>query len=205
MLRRYLPWSGALTVLVLTAALVVLDVSDVSVHRYWTRHSFTSSVVAGLLVLLLTVLVVDRVSRYRQVKNQSRAIGVQAAIIVAEAERTAEAIRTASSAEDRQAAGDQLRAYGQMLLISAPVLIDAAAPRAFLEEAQRTAGQMYRVLQNSDDNRRKQTNAQLDHAVKRLQAAAAPLLARLNRQERAAVSADGDDSGDAKPASSPPA
>jgi hypothetical protein len=37
-------WSGAVTVLALTAVLVVLDISVGSVHRYWSRHSFTSSV-----------------------------------------------------------------------------------------------------------------------------------------------------------------
>jgi hypothetical protein len=41
--------------LAITAVLVVLVISDGSVHRYWSRHSFTSSVLSGLLVLLLTV------------------------------------------------------------------------------------------------------------------------------------------------------
>jgi hypothetical protein len=40
-------------------------------------------VLSGLLVLLLTVLIVDRVTRTRQLRNQSRAIAAQAALIVA--------------------------------------------------------------------------------------------------------------------------
>jgi hypothetical protein len=31
-------WSGAVTVLVITIALVVLDISVGSVHRYWSQH-----------------------------------------------------------------------------------------------------------------------------------------------------------------------
>jgi hypothetical protein len=82
-------WSGAVAVMVVTATLVILDIGDGSVHRYWSRHSFTSSVLSGLLVLLLTVLIVDRVARMRQLKGQSRAIGAQAAVIVGQAARTA--------------------------------------------------------------------------------------------------------------------
>ena len=86
MLKRWLAlsggpraWSGAVTVLALTTVLVVLDISVGSVHRYWSRHSFTSSVLSGLLVLLLTVLIVDRVTRFRRIRDQSRAIAAQAA------------------------------------------------------------------------------------------------------------------------------
>ena len=59
-----------------------------TVNRYWSRHTFTSSVVAGVLVLLLTVLIVNRVARIRQLRNQSRAIGAQSAVILAQAVRT---------------------------------------------------------------------------------------------------------------------
>lgn len=139
--QRYMAWSGALTVMVITAVLVVLDITDGSVQRYWSRHSFTSSVLAGLLVLLFTVLIVDRVTRMRQLRNQSRAIAAQAAIIVAQAKRAADAITSISSDEDaREEASDELRTYTQMLLTSAPVLIDAGAPiLAALNREQRTA------------------------------------------------------------------
>jgi hypothetical protein len=73
MLWGFRAWSGALTVMLITTVLVVLDVSDRAVRRFWSAHSFTASVLSGLLVLLLTVLIVDRVTRMRQVRGQSRA------------------------------------------------------------------------------------------------------------------------------------
>lgn len=188
MLERYRAWSGAVTVMVITTALVVLDVADASVRRFWSRHAFTSSVLAGVLVLLLTVLIVDRVARSRQLKNQSRAIGAQAALIVAQAKRTVDAIaRTPSSQEDRDEASGELRTYTQMLLISAPLLIDARVPRTFLEAAQRAAAQLFGALQ-ADDQNRERAKTQLDHAVQQLREAAAPLLRGLSRDQRAAVS-----------------
>ncbi len=194
--KQYMAWSGALTVMVITAVLVVLDISDASVHRYWSRHSFASSVLAGLLVLLLTVLIVDRVTRMRQLRNQSRAIAAQAAIIVAQAKRAAEAVTRSSSSEDaREEASDELRTYTQMLLTSAPVLIDAAAPRTFLETAQRLAAQLFRAFRDAGDGRLEQTKTRLDDAVEQLQGAAAPLLVALNREQRTAVSSDQMDPG----------
>ena len=69
--------SNALVVMPITASLVVLDIRDASVHRFCSRHSFTSSVPSGGLVLLLTVLIIDWVTRTRQLRNQSRAVAVQ--------------------------------------------------------------------------------------------------------------------------------
>lgn len=184
MLRRGLAWSGAPTVMVITAVLVVLDLSDDPVHRYWAAHAFTASVVSGVLVLLLTVLIVDRVTHMRQLRDQSRAIAAQAAIIVAQATRTAEAATRASpSAEDRESAGDELRTYAQMLLTSAPVLIDAPLPRGFLESAQRLGGLLFRALEDGAAAR-----AAVDQALDQLRKAAAPLLSVLDREQRAAVS-----------------
>jgi hypothetical protein len=196
MLERYRAWSSAVTVMVITAALVVLDISDRSVHRYWSRHAFTSSVLSGVLVLLLTILIVDRVIRIRQLKNQSRAIAAQAALIIAQANRTVDAIaRTSPSAEDREEASGELRTYTQMLLISAPLLIDARVPRTFLETAQRVAAQLFRALQARDENV-ELTKTQLDHAVEQLREAAAPLLQALSSEQRAAGSSDdGEESG----------
>jgi hypothetical protein len=189
MLRQWLAWSWALIVMAITAVLVALDVSDRTVHRFWSQHSFSSSVLSGLLVLLLTVLVVDRVNRRRQLRNQSRAIGAQAAIIVAQATRAVDAATKPSpSADDRDAAGEELRTYTQMLLVSAPVLINAAVPRTFLESAQRVAGQLYRALR--DDGKQPPPKTALEAGVKRLRADAAPLLQALNRQQRAAVTSD---------------
>ena len=188
MLSRYRPWSGAVVVMVITAALVVLDISDGSVHRFWSRHSFTSNVLAGVLVLLLTVLIVDRVIRIRQLKNQSRAVGAPCALIVAQASRTVDAVtRAALSAEDRDAASGEVRTYTQMLLNSAPLLIDESVQRTFLEAAQHVAAQLFRAL-HAGDEKTEPTKTQLDHSVEQLQAAAAPLLKALSSEQRMAIS-----------------
>lgn len=189
-------WSGALTVLAITASLVVLDISLGSVHRYWSRHSFSSSVLSGLLVLLLTVLIVDRVVRIRQLGDQSRAIAAQAAVVFAQAERATDAITRASRSDaDRDEASGELRTYTLMLLISAPLLIDAKVSRTFLESAQRVAAQLSRALRASGDEQVKQAKTRLDDGVAKLREAAAPLLEELNRAQRAAVSSDETDSG----------
>lgn len=190
-------WSGAVAVMVVTATLVILDIGDGSVHRYWSRHSFSSSVLSGLLVLLLTVLIVDRVARMRQLKGQSRAVAAQAAVIVGQAARTADAIGSmSSSADDRDEASDELRTYTQMLLTSAPVLIDAEVSRTFLETAQRLAGQLFRALRDGKDETAEQRKKRLDSEVKSLRRAAAPLLEPLSRDQRAAASSDEADPSD---------
>jgi hypothetical protein len=190
MLSQYRPWSGAVTVTVITAVLVALDIGDGSVRRYWSRHSFAASVLSGVLVLLLTLLIVDRVTRARDIKNRSRAIAAQAAIIVGQARRATEAIaRPALSDEDRDEASGELRTYTQMLLTSAPLLIDAPVPRAFLEAAQHLAGELYRALR-TEDGTAERTKTQLDHAVAQLREAATPLLHVLSSEQRTAVSSD---------------
>jgi hypothetical protein len=189
-LARGLAWSDAAVVTLITSALVVLDISDRSVHRFWSQHSFTSSVLAGVLVLLLTVLIIDRVTRERKLRSQSRVIAVQAAIIVAQAARAVDAIKTTSrSTEERKAAAEELRTFTLMLLTSAPVLIDAGLSRAFLEAAQRIAGQMFWALRDGNDDG--VTKTRLDHAVKQLRMAAAPVLAVLSPDQQAAIPSDG--------------
>ena len=186
----WLPWGTAFSVLAITVALVVLDLSDATINRYWSRHTFTSSVVAGVLVLLLTVLIVNRVARIRQLRNQSRAIGAQSAVILAQAMRARDALTSAKSEDDRAQAEGELRTYAQMLLTSAPLLIDAKVPRTFLEAAQRVAGQLSRALRATGDEHREQAEARLSDGIGQLRQDAAPLLAVLNPQQRSAVSSD---------------
>ncbi|HTU87236.1 MAG TPA: hypothetical protein VMF57_16775 [Solirubrobacteraceae bacterium] len=189
MRRQWLAWSWAAIVMVITIGLVILDLTDNTFRRYWYLHSFTSSVLSGILVLLLTVLIVDRVAKMRQLRNQAVAMGAQAAVILAQAKRAADAVTSVSpSDENHEGARDELRAYTQMLLVSAPLLIGATVPRRFLESAQRFAGQLYRALREAGDKPVPKTG--LDAGVDQLQAAAAPLLQALNRPERAAVEAD---------------
>jgi hypothetical protein len=186
-------WIAALSVLVLTIVAVVLDLTDSAVRDFWSRHSFSSSVVSGLLVLLLTVLFVDRVNRARKIKDQSRAVGVQASVIVVQAGRAADAVTRASPTdEDRDEAAQELRTFMQMLLTSAPVLIEAKAARTFLEVAQETAGELFRAIRLRADDQGADVSARVGAAVDRLHSAAAPVVVPLNREERAAVAADDD-------------
>lgn len=205
MLERYRAWSGALLVLVVTVALVTLDISDGSARAWWSRHSFTASVVAGVLVLLLTVLIVDRVNRMRQLKDRSLAVAAQAAVIVAQADRAAGAITRCSPAsrasdEDRDEASQAVRTYTQMLLTSAPVLIEAKMSRRFLEAAQRVAAQLFLALRDSGDGAATQrdggdgaateSHARAGNALEQLHRAATPLLEPLGRDRRAVIGAD---------------
>ena len=189
-------WAAALSVLALTLLAVVLDLFDRSVRGDWSRHPFTSSVVSGLLVLLLTVLFVDRVNQMRRIKDHSRAVGAQAAVIVAQAGRAADAItRPSRSDEDRDEASQELRTYMQMLLTSAPVLIEAKASRTFLEASQHTAAELYRALRARADDHEADIHTTVNVAIQELNRLAAPLVKPLNREQRAAVATD--DSSDA--------
>jgi hypothetical protein len=133
--------------------------------------------------------VVDPVTRTRRLRNQSRAVAVQAAIILAEAARAVDAVKTASrSTEEREAAAEELHTYTQMLLTSAPVLIDADPSRAFLEAAQRLAGWMLWALRDDDDGA---AEPRFDGAVTQLRMAAAPVLAFPSPEQRASISPDG--------------
>lgn len=185
-------WTGAVTVIVVAVVLALLDILDESVHRWWAEHALTTSLVGGLLVLLVTVLIADRVVTARRLRDQSRAIAAQAAIVMTQAARTAQtAIAVLEETGDPDAAGDELRSYGTMLLVAAPMLIDAPLSRSFLEEAQRLAGEVARALHAA---RRGTTGAaeraRLDDAVQRMRGASAPLLAILNPEQREAVTDD---------------
>lgn len=78
----------------------------------------------------------------------------------------------------------------QMLLTSAPVLIEAKAARTFLEAAQQTAGELFGALRTRAGDETADIGARVDAALARLQDAAAPVVVKLNREERAAVTTD---------------
>jgi hypothetical protein len=191
-------WTGGLAALIvtlLTGVLVILDVNDRGMRRWWDGHALTTDTVSGLLVLLITLLVVDQVVRLRQLNDRARAVGAQAAIILTEAQRASAAIRKASAQsaadEDRDAAFDELRTYMMMLLVGAPVLIDAKVSRAFLEQAQVVAALMARALGvTATSSGPPAQDHRLDDAVKRLKQASTPLLQALDPEARAAVQGD---------------
>jgi hypothetical protein len=186
-------WLGGLIALVVTAlacVLVILDINDDALRRWWNGHAMTTDVVGGLLVLLITVLVVDQVVLLRQINDRSRTVAVQAGIMVSQASRTAQAISaTVDGSGDRDAAAEEFRTYIMMLLAVAPVLIDAKMSRAFLEQAQRLGGVMARALNVISGSAGQQDSVagQLDASVQALKSASTPLLANLDPAMRAAV------------------
>jgi hypothetical protein len=185
-------WQGGVTTIalaVVTIGLVITDVTMRTMRRFWEGHPLTVDIVAGLLVLGLTVLVVDQVLTRRQMADRSRVVAAQAGIVVAQARRTVTAIRSAANGTgEESAASDEMRTYFVMLLVGAPVLIESPVARRFLEQAQHLAGEMARVRPSHNRGvRRDRGSGDLDSAVEGLRAAAAPLLAVLNADERAVV------------------
>ena len=91
MRARWQGWAAALVATLLTGALVAGDITDPAMRRWWLLHALTTSTVSGLLVVLITVLVVNQVINMRQIRDRSRAVAAQAAIIVSQAARAAKA------------------------------------------------------------------------------------------------------------------
>ncbi len=190
MLPRWQGGVATITVLVLALVLVVLDLADRSLRHFWETHPLTTDTVAGLLVLALTVLIVNQILSRRQVTDRSRAVAVQAGIVLMQARRSVKSVLAArDGAGDQDSARDDLRTYSLVLLVSAPVLIDDPVARAFLEQAQGLAGEIGRVLAPSEVTAVFGSGAGqgLEEATERLRTASAPLLAILTSDERSAV------------------
>jgi hypothetical protein len=186
-------WQGGLAAIVVTLAagtLIVLDVTDAALRHWWLAHALSTDMVSGLLGLLITVLVIDQVIRLRQINDRSRAVAAQAAIMVNQAIRSSQAVSQAlANPGDRDAAGDEFRTYMMMLLVSAPVLIDAKASRDFLEQAQYLGGEMAITLGVTPGrpSHAKASTTRMNDAVQRLKDASVPLLSVLDPETRAAV------------------
>jgi WD40 repeat protein len=184
-------WSAAIVATLLTAVLVILEITDEAMRRWWSGHALTTDTVSGLLVLLITLLVIDQLVRLRQIQGRARAVGAQAAIILTQAVRASrsvsEAIAKGADHSKRDDAVDEFRTYMMMLLVGAPVLIDEKMSRTFLEQAQVVAAQMARALGVSP---RSSADVHLDEAVRGLRDASKPLLQALDPQTQAAVSGD---------------
>jgi hypothetical protein len=171
---------ATIPVTVLTLVLVVLEVADGPVRSWLAAHPFTTATAAGILVLGITVLIVDQVLRMRQLRERSRATAAQAAIVLVQATRATRAASDAlSGSDDRATASDEVRTYMTMLLIAAPILIDAKTSRAFLEQAQQLGGQLVNLLAADATSPDKASAALVDRALQQLNTAAAPLLALL--------------------------
>jgi hypothetical protein len=193
-LSRWQGGSAAVVVTLVACVLVILDLADGPMRRWWDAHALTTDTVAGLLVLLITVLVVDQVVALRQINDRARAVAVQVGIMMTQAARTTQAVSQVLAGKgDRDSAGDEFRTYIMMLLAVAPILIDAKLSRNFLEQAQRMGGEMGRALTviTKAPGQEEPSVTRLNHGLQRLRAASAPLLQNLDPETRAAVSGDG--------------
>jgi hypothetical protein len=183
--------AGVATIVValLSSALIVLDLSDGAFRRWWSARAFTTDAIAGILVVLITVLIVNQALGIRRERERFRATAAQAALVLSQAIRTTRAVLACATSGDRTAASDELRTYMIMLMIAAPILIESKTPRAFLEDAQALAGMLLQV-QHSESPRSLKTvpsDAKFEEALQQLKIAAAPLLTPLTAAERTAA------------------
>lgn len=187
---RLTGWTAAILAMLVTLALVVGELADPGQRRWWAARPLTTDTVAGLLVLLVTILVVNQLLNRRQARQRSHAVAAQAAILVAQATRSASAVSSVTGGPgDRGAATDGLRTYMMMLLISTPVLIDDPVARHFLEQAQYLGGVMARLLElvNRPPDGAGVSGDVLDDAMQQLQSAADPLLQPLSPGMRESI------------------
>ena len=182
--------------------LVVVDIVDRGVRDWFDTHAFTTDALTSVLVLLITVLIVNRIVSVRQQQDRMRVIAAQAAIISRQARRTADLVKESlTNADQREPASDELRTYMAMLLVSAPVLIEGSTARGFLESAQRLAALMSVAMEN--DPRRGAAGSRLDAAATAMREAATPLLAALDSSQLRAVESADSTPEDAAGASAP--
>jgi hypothetical protein len=192
--NRFLGWPPAVLATLITVGLVVGELTDAGQRRWWATHPLTTDTVAGLLVLLITVLVVNQLLNRRQSRQRGHAVAAQAAIMAAQAARSAQAVSAlADGSGDRDAASDGFRTYMLMLLTGAPVLINDPTARHFLEQAQYLGGLMARTLTVIDKSPKGTAvpGDGLQDAVRQLQSAAAPLLQLLTPAVRDAINGIG--------------
>ena len=193
MLSRWLGGLAAAAVALVACVLVILDVTDAGLRRWWEVHALTTGTVAGLLVLMITVLVVDQVVRLRRGNSRARAVAIQVAILMTQANTASRAVsEVLAGSGDRDMAYDEFRAYTMMLLAVAPVLIDDRTSRNFLEQAQHLDGDMALALSvlATAPGQEKFPATRLDDAVQALKSASTPLLQNLSPEMRSAVRGD---------------
>jgi hypothetical protein len=189
-LTRWYGGFAAAVVTLGTIALVCLELTDEGFRHWWQGRPLTTDTVSGVLVVLVTVLVVNQVISVRQVSARSRAIAAQAAIVLGQAVRSTQAVKAAMAGTgEREAASDEVRTYMIMLLVGAPVLIDAPVSRDFLERAQSLGGEMARIagLVGGKSGVQPDSAARIDRSLAQLRAAATPLMQLIDFQELTAA------------------
>jgi hypothetical protein len=193
MLSRWLGGLAAAAVALVACVLVILDLTDAGLRRWWDARALTTDTVAGLLVLMITVLVVDQVVRLRQGNSRARAVAIQVAILMTQANIASQAVsQVLAGSGDRDMAYEEFRTYTMMVLAVAPVLIDAKTSRNFLERAQDLDAAMARALNllATAPGQEKFLAAQLGDTLQALKSASTPLLQNLDPELRSAVRGD---------------
>ena len=110
-------WQGGLATIVvtlLTSAVIVLDLSDGTLRQWWSPRAFTTDTLAGILVVLSTVLIVNQVVGVRQQRQRFRATEAQTSMVLSQAIRATRAVMAGATSGDRTAASSQL---GYILII----------------------------------------------------------------------------------------
>jgi hypothetical protein len=192
-LSRWKYWLAAAAATLLACVLLILDQTDAGLRRWWNGHDLTTDTISGLIVLMITGLVVDQVVRLRQIKNRARAVTVQAAIVLAQANRASQAVTQAlSGSGDRDAAYEEFRTYTTMLLSVAPVLIDVTMSRTFLEQAQNLDGALALALSvlARKPGQDESSATRINDSLQALKSASTPLLQNLDPDIRSAVRGD---------------
>ena len=193
MLSRWLGGLAAAAVALVACVLVILDLTDAGLRRWWDAHALTTDAIAGLLVLMITVLVVEQVVRLRQGNSRARAVAIQVAILMTQANIASRAVsQVLAGSGDRDMAYEEFRTYTMMVLSVAPVLIDARTSRNFLERAQDLDGAMAQALSvlATEPSQEKFLAARLDDTLQALKSASTPLLQNLTPELRSAVRGD---------------
>jgi hypothetical protein len=193
MLSRWLGGLAAAAVALVACVLVILDLTDAGLRRWWDAHTLTTSTIAGLLVLMITVLVLDQVVRLRQGNSRARAVAIQVAILRTQANIASRAVsQVLAGSGDRDMAYEEFRTYTMMVLSVAPVLIDARTSRNFLERAQDLDGAMAQALSvlATAPGQEKFLAARLDDTLQALKSAATPLLQNLTPDLQSVVRGD---------------
>ena len=194
MSNRFLGWPPAVLATLITVALVVGELTDAGQRRWWATRPLTTDTVAGPLVLLITVLVVNELL-IEAAEQAARPRGRGAGRHHGGAGRTRRDRPSPHWRTDRATATPRptvSRTYMLMPPTGAPVLIDDRQP-GILEQAQYLGGLMAHTLTVIDKSPRGTPvpGDGLQDAVRQLQSAAAPLLQLLTPAVRDAINGIG--------------
>jgi hypothetical protein len=217
MLTRWAGWPAAILVTLLTIALVLGDLLDEGMRRWWSAHALTTDTVSGLLVLLITVLVADQLLSRQQSRNRARAVAAQAAIMVAQATRAGKAVAgltRGSAGSGSGASGSGTSGTGTSDAGTSDAGTSDADTRDAAADEVRTymmmllvgaplliedpvarhfleeAQHLAGVMAATLTTRQNAAGSGFDDAVARLRAASVPMLKSLNQEERVVANAE---------------